>query len=130
MDVETDFFAGGGPVLVAEAVFEFAVLVGVEAVVTGGDAAFVDEVFAGWIKDLESREDSISNGRGMRESKRRVFVNALSTSRGARPPWDGWGGPKIGILTQKSISKFPAPPNSLSPTWKVTVILSSLCSCS
>ena len=28
--------------------------------------------------------------------------------------------------TQKSISRFPAPPNSLSPTWKDTVILSSL----
>lgn len=28
--------------------------------------------------------------------------------------------------TQKSISRFPAPPNSLSPTWKETVILSSL----
>ncbi len=33
-------------------------------------------------------------------------------------------------LTQKSISRFPAPPNSRSPTWKVTVILSSLCSTS
>lgn len=32
--------------------------------------------------------------------------------------------------TQKSISKLPALPNSLSPTWKVTVILSSTCSIS
>ena len=32
--------------------------------------------------------------------------------------------------TQKSISKLPALPNSLSPTWKVTVILSSECSIS
>lgn len=29
--------------------------------------------------------------------------------------------------TQKSISRFPAEPNSRSPTWKVTDILSSLC---
>lgn len=34
------------------------------------------------------------------------------------------------FLTQKSMSKFPLPPNSRSPTWNVTVILSSLCSCS
>lgn len=46
MDVEADFLASGGPVLVAEAVFELAVLVGVEAVIAGGDAAFVDEIFA------------------------------------------------------------------------------------
>jgi hypothetical protein len=32
--------------------------------------------------------------------------------------------------TQKSISRFPLPPNSRSPTWKVTVILSSACNCS
>lgn len=32
--------------------------------------------------------------------------------------------------TQKSISRFPLLPNSLSPTWKVTVILSPECSCS
>lgn len=32
--------------------------------------------------------------------------------------------------TQKSMSRFPLPPNSLSPTWNVTVILSSTCSCS
>jgi hypothetical protein len=31
-------------------------------------------------------------------------------------------------LTQKSISRLPLPPNSRSPTWNVTVILSSLCS--
>ena len=116
MDVEADFFAGGGPVLVAEAVFELAVLVGVEAVIAGGDAAFVDEVFAGWIKDLESREDIISHESGIVESNGRVFVRALSTSGGGRPPLDAWGGPKDGNRTQKSISKFPAPPNSLSPT--------------
>lgn len=29
--------------------------------------------------------------------------------------------------TQKSISRFPLPPNSRSPTWYVTVILSSRC---
>jgi hypothetical protein len=34
------------------------------------------------------------------------------------------------MRTQKSISRFPLPPNSRSPTWNVTVILSSLCSCS
>lgn len=32
--------------------------------------------------------------------------------------------------TQKSISRFPLPPNSLSPTWNETVILSSRCSSS
>ena len=37
---------------------------------------------------------------------------------------------KVNTHTQKSISRLPAPPNSLSPTWKVTVILSSLCSIS
>lgn len=34
------------------------------------------------------------------------------------------------MRTQKSISRFPALPNSLSPTWNDTVILSSLCNCS
>lgn len=34
------------------------------------------------------------------------------------------------VCTQKSMSKFPLPPNSRSPTWKVTVILSSAWSCS
>jgi hypothetical protein len=34
------------------------------------------------------------------------------------------------LRTQKSTSKFPLPPNSRSPTWNVTVILSSLCSAS
>jgi len=32
-----------------------------------------------------------------------------------------------GTLTQKSMSRFPLPPNSLSPTWNVTVMRSSLC---
>ena len=32
--------------------------------------------------------------------------------------------------TKKSMSRFPAPPNSRSPTWNVTVILSSRCNCS
>lgn len=37
---------------VAEAVLEFAVLVGVEAMVAGGNAPLVDEVLAGWVEDL------------------------------------------------------------------------------
>jgi hypothetical protein len=33
----------------------------------------------------------------------------------------------MALRTQKSTSRFPLPPNSRSPTWNVTVILSSLC---
>lgn len=37
--------------------------------------------------------------------------------------WEGEGGGRW--LTQKSMSRLPEPPNSRSPTWKDTVILSS-----
>ena len=44
MHVEADFFRVAGPVLVAEAVGVFAVVLGVEAVVAGRDGGLVDEV--------------------------------------------------------------------------------------
>lgn len=44
MHIEADFFGAGGPGLVAEAVLVFAVVTGVEAVITGGDGAVVDYV--------------------------------------------------------------------------------------
>lgn len=39
---------------VAEAVFEFAVLMGVEAVVAGGNTTLVDEVFARGVENLRT----------------------------------------------------------------------------
>lgn len=53
MDVEGDFFGGGRPVLVAEAVDVFAVGLGGEGVVTGGDGARVDFVGLGGILNLK-----------------------------------------------------------------------------
>ena len=52
MDVEGDFFRGGGPVFVGEAVEEFAVGVGVEGVVAGGGGALVDDIVAVGVLDL------------------------------------------------------------------------------
>ena len=52
MDVEGDFFGGGGPVLVGEAVGVFAVEGGGEGVVAGGDGGFVEVVFEVGVGDL------------------------------------------------------------------------------
>lgn len=84
-----------GPVLVAEAVHVSAVLVGGEGMVAGGNAAFEDLVRALRILYLPSTVND-------------EVAKIMNVAR-----------------TQKSISRLPLPPNSLSPTWKVTVILSS-----
>lgn len=60
MHVEADLFAARRPVFVAEAVFEFAVLMGVEAVVARRNTALVDEVFARGIENLETRAEAVS----------------------------------------------------------------------
>lgn len=104
MDVEGDFFRGGGPVFVGEAVEEFAVGVGVEGMVAGGGGALVNDVVAVGVLDLWVEG-------GVSQCYPCSQMNVM-------------------VRTQKSTSRLPAPPNSLSPTWKVTVILSSLCSCS
>ena len=56
VDVEADLLATCRPVLVAEAVLEFAVLMGVEAVIAGGNAALVDEVLASRVEYLIAGE--------------------------------------------------------------------------
>lgn len=106
MDVERDFLGVGAPVLVVEAVGVFAVFSRVKGVVAIGYAAFVDLVAA-------RRSFNLSCPISPRTAP---IDRAQSTTAGQR--------------TQKSISRFPLPPNSRSPTWKVTVILSPLCSCS
>ena len=62
MYIEANLLATCRPVLVAEAVFKFTVLMGVEAVVTGGDAALVYEVLAGRVENLNTGRASISFG--------------------------------------------------------------------
>ncbi len=52
VDVERDFLAVGAPVLVAEAVGVFAVVLGVEAVVAAGYRLLVDFVLANGVCDL------------------------------------------------------------------------------
>jgi hypothetical protein len=71
-------------------------------VVARGDGALVDLVAVCWVLDLYST---------FHVSNAFQFVS-------------------ISNRTQKSMSKLLAPPNSRSPTWKVTVILSSACNCS
>lgn len=90
---------------IAEAVEVLAVGVGIEGVVARGDGAFVTEVVALRVLDLWTI------GRGQRDQVDYKLMLAVRR-------------------TQKSTSRLPAPPNSLSPTWNVTVILSSLWSCS
>lgn len=108
MHIEADFLGRSRPMFVAEAVDVFPIRVGVEGVVAGGDGAFVAEIVALRVLDLSygGRDNQYMMGRGSygRDAKAR--------------------------RTQKSTSRLPAPPNSLSPTWNVTVILSPLCSCS
>ena len=60
MYVEANLLATCRPVLVAEAVFKFTVLMGVEAVVAGGDAALVYEILAGRVEDLNTGRANIS----------------------------------------------------------------------
>ena len=60
--VEANLLAACRPVLVAEAVLEFAVLMGVEAVVAGGDAALVDEVLTSRVEDLMTGEKVLALG--------------------------------------------------------------------
>jgi len=52
VDVEGDFFGGGGPVLVGEAIGVFAVEGRGEGVVAGGDGGFVEVVFVVGVGDL------------------------------------------------------------------------------
>ena len=75
VDVEGDFFSGGRPVFVGEAVEEFAVGVGVEGVVARRGGALVDDVVAVGMLDLWVEGDvsqfvhDVSWGCSQREGK-------------------------------------------------------------
>jgi hypothetical protein len=99
VDIEGNLFAVGTPVLVAEAVGVLAVVLGLEGEVAGRDGLFVDLVLGNRVGDLLR----ISN------------LSSLNRQR------------LVGAHTQKSMSRLPELPNSRSPTWNVTVILSSRC---
>ena len=81
---------------IGEAVEVFAVGVGVEGVVAGGDGTLVDDVVTFGVLDLleKKRYQWMCL---MMCSGRRMFARATE-------------------LTQKSTSRLPAPPNSRSPT--------------
>ena len=100
MDVEWNILAVCWPMLIAEAIYEFSIVLSRERVVSIGNRSLVRFITSTWIRDLS--EVSIATPSFLR------MINH----------------------TQKSTSRFPALPNSLSPTWNVTVILSSLWSCS
>lgn len=103
VDIEGDLLRVRSPVFVAEAVGIPAVRSGSEGVITGGRAALVDLHAVGRVLNLRAQHQlSIPPQSGQLKSEQ----------------------------TQKSISRLPLPPNSRSPTWKVTVILSSAWSCS
>lgn len=101
--------------LVAEAVYVFAVILCLEGVVAVGGRLLVDLELAVGVGDLwvlrgvASAIDTHSFPRGSSPSQLlRIGRRLIRFQR-----------------TQKSISRLPAPPNSLSPTWNDTVILSS-----
>ena len=126
MHIEHDLLAVGRPVLVTKAVRVSAVDGCVEGVVAGGDGGLVD---------LEAAGGKLYLHCPLRQHIyipvcSRVHLIVLSMCR----EWDQctvlFRQGCVCVHTQKSISKFPLPPNSRSPTWNVTVILSSLCNVS
>lgn len=80
--------------LVTEAVGVFAVVLGRERVVSVGDRLLVGLVLAAGVEDLEIGQSAP------------LYKNFFSN-----PQRDAW------VHTQKSMSRLPALPNSLSPTW-------------
>ncbi len=138
MHIERHFLCARRWVLVAETVNIFAISVRIKRVVARRDSSFENCEAVGGILDLfYTAEISISNLSSTKKWGSAVEMRMIAhrcrtlTKRVAsgKPPCRQWN-ESAAIRTQKSTSKFPAPPNSRSPTWKVTVILSSLCSCS
>lgn len=112
--VERHLLARSRPMFVAETVDVFPVHAGRERMVARRDRPLVGLIVAGRILDLtvgERIDQQLPRGRAKWESV------------------EGRGGMRV-KCTQKSTSRFPLPPNSRSPTWKLTVILSSACNCS
>ena len=94
---------------VAEAVDVFAVGFGGEGVVAGGDGACVDFVGLRFALDL-LMEERLSAGLGhVGAMQSHLAVSAWRSPSIRRPAQEA-------NLTQKSMSRFPLPPNSLSPT--------------
>ena len=120
VDVEGDLLAVCTPVFVAEAEDVFPVVFGVEREVAGRDGLFIDLVLAHGVGDLVKREQDGTSQRS-KMSGRQVAGRA-----GRRMP-DLVIKSSPTALTQKSTSRLPALPNSRSPTWNVTVIVSSRC---
>lgn len=119
MNVEGNLFRARRPTLVAEAIDVFAVPVRREGVVFGGDGLLeVLAIFAG-ILDLQQQEA----GSAFRSLMFWQIAASIEVSPAIQLVAQG-------RRTQKSISRFPLPPNSLSPTWNETVILSSRCNIS
>lgn len=151
VDVEGDLLGVRGPTLVAEAVVVFAVRLCGEGVVVGGNGLLEVLAVSQGILDLRRPSVSIcvlfsisivppSQCSSWTSPGRRRTIGfwiryiIASTTIGAEK--DSRATPKTpniktgaGIVhTQKSTSRFPLPPNSRSPTWKVTVMTSSRCS--
>lgn len=130
VNVEGDLLAVRIPVLVAKAVSELAILPRRKGVVAGCDGLFVELVLIRRVDDLPEKcllIDMPKNPTGLQQTcsspQGCSFVFTFSRK--------GTGGVCSDMIhTQKSISRLPADPNSLSPTWKVTVMVSSLWSCS
>ena len=97
VDVEGDLLGVGSPGLVTKAVNVFSIVLGCERVVAVGDTLLVCLVLTSRVGDLSK------------------LASCLDTQQYL-----------LRTHTQKSISRLPALPNSRSPTWKVTVIVSSL----
>jgi hypothetical protein len=111
VDIERNLLAIRAPVLIAKAVSEFAIVLRVKRVVAVRDTLLEGLVLANGVRDL-----------GVQVCKLLLYPSAQKQ----------FAFSQYGVVqhTQKSMSRFPALPNSLSPTWNVTVILSSRRSCS
>ena len=148
VDIEGDLLGVRGPALVAEAVVVLAVRLCGEGVVVGGNGLLEVLAVSQGILDLLRPGVSVCSHfgsfLGSQISAGLVLkIVALSVSRpnkwqchhrGRREPPSTQNTQHLGktrtgtVHTQKSISRFPLPPNSRSPTWKVTVMTSSRCS--
>jgi len=141
VDVERDLLGVRCPAFVAEAVVVFSIGHCGEGVVIGGDGLLEVLAVSQGILDLDASRPIVSlfilkqlqlslciHSEQDIASMSPMHCAKHSTQRGMsgeRPKH--WESQDQGVHTQKSTSRFPLPPNSRSPTWKVIVMTSSRC---
>lgn len=106
--VERYLLGGCAPVLIPEAVNVLSIVFRIEGEIAVRDRLVVDFILAVRVRDLGGGGTNVSIGMHAK-------LVIIQSERG------------LAHHTQKSMSRFPALPNSRSPTWNVTVILSPWC---